>query len=54
MTLVIEIGALILGTIFVLTYIIDKLIEWSAYFENKDNEEKQDKELSELSKRLYS
>ena len=54
MTLVFEIGALILGSIFVLTYVIDKLIEWSDYFENKDNEEKQDKELSELSRHLYS
>jgi len=57
MTLVLEIGALILGSIFVLTYVIDKLIEWSAYFEQKEKEEKErrdDEELSKLSRRLYS
>jgi hypothetical protein len=53
MTLVIEIGALILGAVFVLVYTIDKLIEWSAYFEQKEEEEKQDQSLREISKHLY-
>jgi hypothetical protein len=57
MTLVLEIGALILGSIFVLTYVIDKLIEWSAYFEQKDKEEeerKEDEELNKMTRHLYS
>ena len=57
MTLVFEVGALILGSIFVLTYVIDKLIEWSAYFEQKDKEEeekKEDEKLSKLTRHLYN
>jgi hypothetical protein len=57
MTLVLEIGALILGSIFVLTYVIDKLIEWSAYFEQKEKEEeerKEDEELNKMTRHLYS
>ena len=57
MTLAFEIGALILGSIFVLTYVIDKLIEWSAYFEQKEKEEeekREDEKLSKLSRHLYN
>ena len=53
MSLVIEIGALILGGVFVFIYVLDRLFEWSEYLNQKEKEEKQDKELSALSKHLY-
>ena len=54
MTLVFEIGALIIGSVFLLVYTLDKLFEWGEMYRDKEEEEKEDKELRELSKHMYS
>lgn len=54
MSLFFEIGVLVLGTVFVLTYVLNKLIKCAIYFNDKDEEDKKNKELESYSKHLYS